>query len=514
MNIRNINLAAASSNIINPAFGAMRSKTDAEMLSMLGTKPGGAANMELWSARNSTANPPTYTRNPNLWCNELVSQLTAAVAYKDDVTGGKQSYGGILISPRHVLYCEHSKPHARNTWFVNYNSTKECNLHFVLANGSVVEAVQIAQTTVRPTRDRPGAYTPTDYPTDTIYSQTFAGGTNPIVGTTSTVGGIVQHPERFNGLNSTWTGANIINLDGNSTSNSGAISLPFTPQSGYIYDLTANINVTAGNNSWFGVGFLEDNSAYGFYANKPAALRRSTGWEIYPQNTAVSVTSNEVTVRLDTSIPQWRISIFQGGVQIGSTYTYTTNPKINYVGFVSEGTAVASVSVFKLTVTTSAQDLCVAVLDRDVQALGVHVMPIPKLTLQDLGYISTPAISHIHVTQGYERTTSSIPPTPRSDYPQYHNSMVAVGHGSMSMPPLNSTLTTIDYAVWDGDSGTPSMMLLNGKLYLHRLIGASNIPNNIGHINAMIAVAEDDAISRGRLAARTGITVPLVPVVI
>ena len=45
------------------------------------------------------------------------------------ITGGKQSYGGILISPRHVLYCEHSKPHARNTWFVNYNSTKECNLN-------------------------------------------------------------------------------------------------------------------------------------------------------------------------------------------------------------------------------------------------------------------------------------------------------------------------------------------------------------------------------------------------
>ena len=330
MNIRNINLAAASSNIINPAFGAMRSKTDAEMLSMLGTKPGGAVNMELWSARNSTANPPTYTRNPNLWCNELVSQLTAAVAYKDDVTGGKQSYGGILISPRHVLYCDHAHPFARNTWFVNYNSTKECKLHFVLANGSVVEAVQIAQTTVRSTRDRPGAYTPADWP-------------------------------------------------------SGA---------------------------------------------------------------------------------------------------------------------------------APAQDLCVAVLDRDVQALGVHVMPIPKLTLQDLGYIATPVISHIHVTQGYERTTSIIPPTPRSDYPQYHNSMVAVGYGGMSDPPLNSTLKTIDYAVWNGDSGTPSMILLNGKLYLHRLIGASNIPNNIGHINAMIAVAEDDAISRGRLAARTGITVPLVPVLI
>ena len=35
---------------------------------------------------------------------------------------------------------------------------------------------------------------------------------------------------------------------------------------------------------------------------------------------------------------------------MGSAYTYTTgNPTINYVGFVSEGTALGSVSAFQLT---------------------------------------------------------------------------------------------------------------------------------------------------------------------
>jgi hypothetical protein len=42
--------------------------------------------------------------------------------------------------------------------------------------------------------------------------------------------------------------------------------------------------------------------------------------------------------------------MYQGGTQIGSTYTYNTaNPTINFVGFVSEGTAVGNVSAFQLT---------------------------------------------------------------------------------------------------------------------------------------------------------------------
>jgi hypothetical protein len=52
---------------------------------------------------------------------------------------------------------------------------------------------------------------------------------------------------------------------------------------------------------------------------------------------------------LDTTRVQWTAAIFQGGVQIGSTFTYTSgNPTINHVGFVSEGTAVGCVSAFQL----------------------------------------------------------------------------------------------------------------------------------------------------------------------
>jgi len=174
-----------------------------------------------------------------------------------------------------------------------------------------------------------------------IYSQTFTGGAVTLAGTTSTTG------------SGTWTGANIINLNGNSTGVDGAVSLTFTPQSGFIYDLTATINVTAANGSWVGVGFLETNATYGFFGSPttPTALRTS-GWQTWAGPGAnYTQTSNDVLVRLDTTASQWTAAFFQGGVQMGSTFTYTTNPTINWVGFVSEGPAVGSVSAFQLTAT-------------------------------------------------------------------------------------------------------------------------------------------------------------------
>jgi hypothetical protein len=171
-----------------------------------------------------------------------------------------------------------------------------------------------------------------------IYSQTFTGGAVPLAGTTSTSGG------------GTWAGDNIINLDGNSTAVGGAISLPFAPQSGFVYDLTATINVTTVNGSWVGVGFLETNATYGW----SSAALRTADWQVWPQGFNANVlTSNEVLVRLDTTGSQWKTAMYQGGVQIGSTFTYATNPTITYVGFVAEGPAVGSVSAFKLTAVSN-----------------------------------------------------------------------------------------------------------------------------------------------------------------
>jgi hypothetical protein len=172
----------------------------------------------------------------------------------------------------------------------------------------------------------------------TIYSQTFTGGTGALVSTTSTTGG------------GTWAGVNIINRNGLLEGEWGAASLAFTPTSGLVYELTANISSQYWG-SWIGVGFLEANTTYGFLGtqNTPAALRTETGWQIWPQGVnASALTSNNVTIRLDTTLANWTTSIYQGGTQIGSTYTYTTNPTITRVGFVSDGSG-GQVNAFQLT---------------------------------------------------------------------------------------------------------------------------------------------------------------------
>jgi hypothetical protein len=180
----------------------------------------------------------------------------------------------------------------------------------------------------------------------TIYSQTFTGGTDPLAGTAPTVG------------TGTWTPnipeISVIDLNGNTTEQYGSISLAFTPQSGFVYDLTATINVTAANGSWLGVGFLENNDAYGFLGvpnvsnNKPAALRRGGDWQLWPEATNIGWTSNDVLIRLDTRNSTWTTTMFQGGVQMGTTQNIVTAP-INWVGIVTEGAAVGSVSAFQLT---------------------------------------------------------------------------------------------------------------------------------------------------------------------
>jgi hypothetical protein len=175
----------------------------------------------------------------------------------------------------------------------------------------------------------------------TIYSQTFTGGTGPLVGTSVTTG---------DGI---WTGANIINLNGNTTGTPGAVSLDFTPSSGFVYDLTATINLTGAVGAWAGVGFLQDNGEYGFLSTPrtPTALRTDR-WQVWAGPGAnYTATSNDILIRLDTTGAQWTAAFFQGGVQMGDTYTYTGgNPTINYVGFVNaDGTAVRNVSAFQLT---------------------------------------------------------------------------------------------------------------------------------------------------------------------
>ena len=63
----------------------------------------------------------TYVRNPNLWCADLIQQLTGMVTYKT-AFGVNDSYGGTLITPRHILYVQHALPRGGTVRFVTSNN--------------------------------------------------------------------------------------------------------------------------------------------------------------------------------------------------------------------------------------------------------------------------------------------------------------------------------------------------------------------------------------------------------
>ena len=68
----------------------------------------------VFTVANRTAN--IFIRNPQMWCADLTNQLTALVVQK--LAASVYSYGGILITPRHLLYCQHAFPRTERVRFV------------------------------------------------------------------------------------------------------------------------------------------------------------------------------------------------------------------------------------------------------------------------------------------------------------------------------------------------------------------------------------------------------------
>ena len=73
----------------------------------------------VFTTYNRTTN--TFIRNPNLWCADLTDQLTALVVQKLGAT--VYSYGGTLITPRHLLYVQHAFPRTERVRFVRSDNT-------------------------------------------------------------------------------------------------------------------------------------------------------------------------------------------------------------------------------------------------------------------------------------------------------------------------------------------------------------------------------------------------------
>jgi O-glycosyl hydrolase len=202
-----------------------------------------------------------------------------------------------------------------------------------------------------------------------IYSNSFNGGAVTINGTAPTVANNIGGSSS----NAVWifTYTNALDggwlANGSIGANAGSVLLPFKPQSGVIYFLTASINLPAANN-WLGLGFsqsaIQGNSqsaerftdanvkggpwmyAYvgqstQFYGGPEGSLPASPGVEVEP-----SAGTYILTIVLNTSGTNWTTSAYVngviegtnviGGTQLGTNIVYATNPTISYVGLTQQ----------------------------------------------------------------------------------------------------------------------------------------------------------------------------------
>lgn len=83
------------------------------------------ASKNIFIVKNPQSN--IFIRNTQMFCYDLTQQLTSLVIYKHSKnnvnTGSKYSYGGVLITPRHVLYCAHAFPKTERLKFVRSDNT-------------------------------------------------------------------------------------------------------------------------------------------------------------------------------------------------------------------------------------------------------------------------------------------------------------------------------------------------------------------------------------------------------
>ena len=94
----------------------------------------------------------TYTLNPDLWCAELLPQLTCCSIHKDECQDGGAAgtrwhhrYGRIAITKRHLLSCFHAHSAASGTWNGVVNTQAPNRIRFIGNDGLTVDRIQIHQ---------------------------------------------------------------------------------------------------------------------------------------------------------------------------------------------------------------------------------------------------------------------------------------------------------------------------------------------------------------------------------
>jgi len=224
-----------------------------------------------------------------------------------------------------------------------------------------------------------------------IYANVFNGGgsvtvsgTAPTVANSSFGGssGAQWICTTTNGVNATVFG------NGTIDTNPGCALLPFTPQSGCVYFMSASVTLPTGMPNWVAMGFTslatQTNNANGDYCrftdNPPGGyawmgMKADITQGVYAgrgtasplgNTTVIPAGTNILTMVLNTVSSSWTVSAYLGGTivgtnvvggtQMGTNFTYGSNPAIAFAGIGQTGFAGQSVAgiqwnYWELTVT-------------------------------------------------------------------------------------------------------------------------------------------------------------------
>lgn len=197
-----------------------------------------------------------------------------------------------------------------------------------------------------------------NYSNSILYSNSFVGGTETIAGTAATAANSL-----VGGTNTLWictftndaaSSNGTVYANGTLGTNDGCALVPFTPEPGYIYTMTASLTASESMYNWVAMGFTEfdtqtNNPGFARFSDNPP---NGYGWmyvensdatfEPGPRTTVASSSIN--TVPLPGSAPvtlqivlntvtngAWTASASVNGVGVG-TNAYGTNPQISYAG--------------------------------------------------------------------------------------------------------------------------------------------------------------------------------------
>ena len=196
--------------------------------------------------------------------------------------------------------------------------------------------------------------------TQTIYSDTLIGS-----GALNGVAATVANGVAGGTAGATWISGATKTSSGVTYTSGKRGFLPFTPQSGYTYTLTATVQLT-GASDWVSLGFATTSASGRWHTTGTKyawALVRNSGGGA-PQSYAGSNTNNLQTwsstasgqqtliITLDTTGANWKTYATIGGVS-STTFTYSSNPtSIAYVGFGMDTGGTAKVRDFSLTATS------------------------------------------------------------------------------------------------------------------------------------------------------------------